>query len=109
MAPLRCPKASRGAAMKGTRIVAAVIAVLALGAPAEASKRANSLVFAADQVPESIDPYFNNVRIGFILAQHVWDHLVYRDPKTSEYKGELATAWRWIDDRTLEFDLRQGV
>jgi peptide/nickel transport system substrate-binding protein len=95
--------------MKGTRIVAAVIAALALGAPAEASKRANSLVFAADQVPESIDPYFNNVRIGFILAQHVWDHLVYRDPKTSEYKGELATAWRWIDDRTLEFDLRQGV
>src|SRR5437667_339637 len=83
--------------------------VLHGGWAAAAGKRNNTLVIAANQVPESIDPYFNNVRIGFILAQHVWDHLVYRDPKTNEYKGELATAWRWVDDRTLEFDLRHGV
>jgi peptide/nickel transport system substrate-binding protein len=95
--------------MPGKIVVAGLIAALAVAAPAAAGKRNNTLVIAANQVPESIDPYFNNVRIGFILAQHVWDHLVYRDPKTNEYKGELATAWRWVDDRTLEFDLRRGV
>ena len=44
-----------------------------------------------------------------IIGHHVWDTLIYRDPKTNEYKGQLATAWRWIDDRTLELELRRGV
>src|SRR3712207_6206573 len=74
-----------------------------------AGKRENSIRFAYDQAPENVDPYFNNVRIGVIIGQHVWDTLVYRDPNTNEYKGQLATAWRQIDDRTIEFDLRQGV
>jgi peptide/nickel transport system substrate-binding protein len=87
----------------------AACAGVALALPAEAAKRNNTIVFAADQVPESIDSYFNNVRIGVILAHHVWDHLIYRDPKTNEYKGELATGWKWVDDKTLEFDLRQGI
>jgi peptide/nickel transport system substrate-binding protein len=39
----------------------------------------------------------------------VWDTLIYRDSDTGEYKGNLAIAWRRIDDRTLELDLRQGV
>src|SRR5687768_13262063 len=86
---------------------AALIAVAAT--PAEAGKRDNTLKIAADQVPESIDSYFNNIRIGVIITHHVWDHLVYRDPKTNEYKGSLSTGWRWIDEKTLEFDLRQGV
>ncbi|KAF0118204.1 MAG: peptide/nickel transport system substrate-binding protein [Xanthobacteraceae bacterium] len=80
-----------------------------LAAPAEAQKRQNTIRFAYDQVPENVDPYFNNVRIGVIIAHQVWDTLIYRDPKTNEYKGQLATAWRWVDDRTLELDLRRGV
>src|ERR671917_254568 len=77
--------------------------------PALAGKRDNSVRFAYDQAPENVDPYFNNVRIGVIIGHHVWDTLVYRDPNSGEYKGQLATAWRQIDDRTIEFDLRQGV
>jgi peptide/nickel transport system substrate-binding protein len=94
------------------RVIVFVLAALAatvLGGAAEAGKKNNTLVFAADQVPESIDAYFNNVRIGVILAHHIWDHLVYRDPKTNEYKPELATSWKWVDDKTLEFELRPGV
>ncbi|MBL8669919.1 MAG: ABC transporter substrate-binding protein, partial [Alphaproteobacteria bacterium] len=82
---------------------------LPLAGPALAGKRDNSLRFAANQVPENIDSYFNNVRIGVILAHHVWDNLIFRDPKTNEYKPALATAWRWVDAKTLELDLRQGV
>ena len=87
----------------------ALAGVLAAATPALAGKRDQSVKFAYDQAPENVDPFFNNVRIGVIIGQHVWDTLVYRDPNTGEYKGQLATAWRQVDDKTLEFDLRQGV
>ena len=87
--------------------------MLALGlvfaAPASANKKTDTLAMAYDQAPESVDPYFNNVRIGVIIAANVWDTLLYRDPVTHEYKGQLAKSWKQIDDRTLEFDLREGV
>lgn len=83
--------------------------LLGFALPAEAQKRANTIRFAYDQVPENVDPFFNNVRIGVIIAHQVWDNLIYRDPKTNEYKGQLATAWRWVDGKTLELDLRRGV
>jgi len=87
-----------------------VLSVLvALATPAAASKADNSVRFAYDQVPESVDPFFNSVRVGVIIGQHIWDTLIYRDPTSNDYKGQLATAWRWIDDRTLELDLRKGV
>ena len=88
--------------------LAAVLAV-ALVPAALAGKKDNSIRFAANQVPESLDAYFNNVRIGVILAHHIWDHLIYRDPKTNEYKPAMATAWRWVDPTTLEFELRRGI
>ena len=88
---------------------ALLVAALALATPAHAGKKDNSLRFAYDQAPENVDPYFNNVRIGVIIGQQVWDTLIYRDPTTGEYKGQLATAWKWIDDKTLEVELRKGV
>jgi peptide/nickel transport system substrate-binding protein len=96
-----------------TTSTALAAGLLALGllaaAPASANKKADTLGMAYDQAPESVDPYFNNVRIGVIIAANVWDTLLYRDPVTNEYKGQLAKSWKQIDDRTLEFELRQGV
>ncbi len=83
--------------------------MLAGAAPALAGKKDDTIRFAYDQAPESVDPYFNNVRIGVIIGANVWDTLVYRDPTTNEYKGNLAKSWKQIDDRTIEFDLREGV
>jgi ABC-type transport system substrate-binding protein len=57
----------------------ALAAALFAAAPALAAKRDNSVRFAYDQVPENVDPYFNNVRIGVIISQQVWDTLIYRD------------------------------
>ena len=59
--------------------------------PVRQSEPAGQVKFAYDQAPENVDPFFNNVRIGVIIGQHVWDTLVYRDPNTDEYKGQLAT------------------
>ncbi|MGM0584335.1 MAG: ABC transporter substrate-binding protein, partial [Pseudomonadota bacterium] len=58
---------------------------------------------------ENVDSYFNSSREGVVLQRAVWDGLIYRDPETNEYKGNLATDWEWIDDRTIEFKLREGV
>ncbi|AOB33562.1 ABC transporter substrate-binding protein [Bordetella sp. H567] len=93
------------------RAVAAVAAAIALcvAAPAWAAKQDDTLRMAYDQAPESVDPYFNNVRIGVIIAANVWDTLLYRDPLTNEYKGQLAESWKQIDDKTLEFKLRKDV
>jgi peptide/nickel transport system substrate-binding protein len=82
---------------------------IALSAPAIAGKRDDTIRYANDQAPENIDPFFNNVRIGVIIGAQVWDTLVYRDPKTNEYKGNLAKSWKQIDDKTIEFELRQGI
>jgi peptide/nickel transport system substrate-binding protein len=82
---------------------------LAFAQPVLAGKKTDTLGMAYDQTPENIDPYFNNVRIGVIIAANVWDTLIYRDPNTNEYKGQLAKSWKQIDDRTLEFELREGI
>ena len=92
-----------------TGVLTAVFAAMMAVAPALADKKTNSIRFAYDQVVENVDPFMNNVRIGVIIGQQVWDTLIYRDPNTSEYKGQLATAWKWTDDKTLELDLRKGV
>ena len=76
---------------------------------AHAGKPEGTLHVAFDQALESIDPYFNNVRVGVIIAANVWDTLLYRDPATQQYKGLLAKSWKRINDRTLEFELREGV
>jgi peptide/nickel transport system substrate-binding protein len=97
--------------MIATRLgsAAALLAAVVAITPAVAGKRDNSLRVADDQVLDNADSYFNSVRIGVILSHQVWDTLIYRDPDTNEYKGQLATSWKWIDDRTLDLELRQGV
>jgi peptide/nickel transport system substrate-binding protein len=90
-------------------LIAAMVTASGLMTPVFAGKQDNSIRFAYDQVPENVDPYFNNVRIGVIIGQQVWDTLIYRDPKSGHYSGQLATSWKWIDDKTLELELRKGV
>ena len=83
--------------------------LLAMSGIAHADKKSDTLKMAYDQAPESVDPYYNNVRIGVIITANVWDTLLFRDPMTNEYKGQLAKSWKQVDDKTLEFELRQGV
>jgi peptide/nickel transport system substrate-binding protein len=84
-------------------------AVLAQPAAAWANKANDTLVYASDSEPDNLSPYHNNVREGVILSHLIWDTLVYRDPKTNEYKPELATGWKWESPTALVLDLRQDV
>ena len=42
------------------------------------------------------------------ITWNVFEHLVELD-KDGQLVPRLATSWRWLDDRTLEVTLRQGV
>ncbi len=78
-------------------------------APAHAQKSADTLrVTWRDAIP-NVDPYYNSLRTGLVVAHQAWDCLVYRDPDTFQIKPLLATSWRYIDPTTLEFDLRHDV
>jgi peptide/nickel transport system substrate-binding protein len=85
------------------------LSLLCVGPPAQAEKSADTLrIVFRDGVP-NIDPYYNNLRTGLVLAHHGWDTLVYRDPGTFDIKPLLATEWKFVDAVTLDFTLRQGV
>jgi ABC-type transport system substrate-binding protein len=42
------------------------------------------------------------------IVYNVFEHLIEVDT-AGNLVPRLATGWRWLDDRTLEFTLRQGV
>lgn len=83
--------------------------LMGAAAPVFADKASDTLVFAASLEPENVSPYHNNAREGIILSRLAWDTLIYRDPKTSEYKPLLATTWKWEDPTHILLTLRKGV
>jgi len=84
------------------------LAMIVAGA-AQADKANDTLSVAFTKELETVDSYFNSSREGVVMQRAVWDGLIYRDPQTNEYIGNLATSWTWIDDLTLELKLREGV
>ncbi|NTI18951.1 ABC transporter substrate-binding protein [Agrobacterium rhizogenes] len=90
-------------------IAAALLLPLLLAPVANAGKANDTISIAFAKELEHIDPYFNTAREGVLLGNAVWDGLLYRDPKSGQYVGNLATSWSWVDPTTLELTLRQGV
>ena len=43
-----------------------------------------------------------------VLFRLTHDSLVYPNPETGKIEPRLATEWKWIDDNTIEFKLRDG-
>lgn len=97
--------------MKHRAILALWLCAIAIATPARAEKADDTLrvVWGANGPLESVDFYFSTRRTGMEIASLVWDTLVWRDPADFSYKPLLAKAWRQVDDRTLEFDLRDDV
>jgi peptide/nickel transport system substrate-binding protein len=96
--------------MKSTLLLtSAALAMLAASGSAKADKANDTLRVAFTKELESVDSYFNSAREGVILQRSIWDGLLFSDPVTGEYKGNLATSWEWVNDTTLELKLREGV
>jgi len=76
---------------------------------AQAGKADDTLNIVWERELENVDFYFNTAREGIIFQRMTWDALLWRDPKTMEYKPLIAKSYRWADDKTLEFELREGI
>jgi peptide/nickel transport system substrate-binding protein len=92
-----------------TTLMACVLGAALLVQPAAAQKSADTLRVVFRDTVTNVDPYFNQLRTGVVISHQAWDGLVYRDPDTFQSKPLLATSWKLVDDRTIEFELRRGV
>ncbi|MFX0547491.1 ABC transporter substrate-binding protein [Roseovarius sp. S1116L3] len=88
-------------------LAAALFALI--GNAGYADKANDTLNVSIAKSLESLDSYYSNSREGMVMSRAIWDNLLYRNPVTNEYSGNLATEWEWIDDLTIEFKLREGV
>lgn len=70
----------------GKSILLAAAVALGLPSVAQAGKANDTLVYASDSELENISPYHNSVREGVIIARHVWETLIYRNPTTGAYE-----------------------
>jgi len=66
-----------------------------------------NLVFARET--DSVDRIHTNSRESQIFSTLIYDSLLYGDPQSGKFAGLLATAWKWVDDTTLEIELKPGV
>lgn len=87
----------------------AILLSFAAPVPASAGKADDTLNIAwAGELP-TLDRYFNVLREGELVARMVFDSLLTVDPQTFDYKPLLASSYRFVDNRTIEFELRRGV
>ena len=80
-----------------------------LASPATAGKKDDTLNVAWEKELVSLDAYYTTTREGVILARHIYDALLYRDPETWKYKPLLAKSYKWINNVTIEMELREGI
>lgn len=74
-----------------------------------AGKSDDTLNVAFERTMLTYDTFATAERLALVLAHNWGDTLIHRDPETGEFVPHLATSWEFVDDVTLEVDLRQGV
>lgn len=67
-----------------------------------------ALVVALAEAPDSLDPADHRSRQSETLLRNIFDGLVTRDTRNGVHL-ELAETTDWLDDKTLQVKLRQGV
>lgn len=77
-------------------------------AAAEAGKKDDTLVWATDRENAITDVSYLNTRELVIVGSLVYDRLIHLDVEYNPVPL-LATAWKWVDDTTLDLDLKKGV
>lgn len=93
--------------LRSTLLAATLISSLAM--PAFADKASDTLVVAANKEIQTLDSLYSTARENVILSYLTSDQLVVRDPETNEYLPALASSYSYVDERTVDFVLRDGV
>lgn len=88
------------------------VAIVAIGigsGVAMAGKANDTLTWVTDRESAVADPYYNRTRELVIIGNTVWDNLLFRDIKTGDYLPLLAKSYKWVDNVTLDLELRDDV
>ena len=90
--------------------ILALVAVLAIGAsPAAANKANDTLTIAVHDWWSTLDPYQFPLDEANVFYTIVYETLIGYDERAHKIVPRLAKAWRQVDDKTVEFDLRDDV
>lgn len=103
--PTKIPKEKK---MKRLALSLAAAACLLTGS-AQAGPKDNSLNIAWGGELATLDRYYNTLREGIIVGRLVWDSLLFKDPETLEFKPLLAKSYSFVDNTTIDFELREDV
>lgn len=95
--------------MKFKALLCGAALSLAVASPALAGKSNDTLTWSTASEIDTPDLYFQNLREVVILAHQMCDTLMHRDPVSGKFLPLLAKSYKWEDDKTLVFKLREGV
>ena len=89
-------------------LLAAVISGVTVG-PALASKSDDTLRAAFAEEILNLDYNYTTKREYIILSDLIDETLFYANPKTSEIEPEVATGYKYVNDKTIDVTLRHDV
>lgn len=104
--------ATTSAAVSPTRVAGTTASSSAPGPTSAAPatiKRGGTLIIGADVSPVGLDPALTTAFASIAIYEQLYSSLLTLEYATNKVKPDLAESWKNIDDRTVEFKLRQGV
>ena len=90
-------------------LVGVCLALALQPGPALAQKSADTLRMAITDWWPTLDPYYFPQDEAAVFYRTVYETLVAYDERNHKFVPRLAKSWKRIDDRTLEFELRDDV
>ena len=85
------------------------VSILAMTSGTQAQKAKDTLRIAQAQTIGSLDAYMDPRPEVYFLSDAVFDTLIVYDLKQKGFAPLLAKSWTRVDERTLDFDLRDDV
>jgi len=87
--------------------VALIVAGLT-ATPAQAQQSKQSLTVDLPSDAATLDPHVQWDKDSYTIYRNIFDNLLTWDAD-GKIAPQIATAWRYVDDKTIEFDIRPGV
>src|SRR3990172_1137871 len=96
--------------MQTSRLVWLALAGAAVAAtPSLAQKSKDTARIAVEQPIQMVDVVYDPQPQTTLTAYNVFDSLLWYDEMKREFGNLLAQSWKRIDDKTIEFTLKQGI
>jgi len=90
-------------------IVGFICVAMIAAAPASANKADDTLRIAVTDWWSTLDPYQFPLDEAAVFYKTVYETLISYDERAHKYVPRLAKAWKQVDNRTIEFELRDDV